>query len=94
MPNLYKQVVAIPAADPELFTGELPAGSVAGYAHAILFGQILILSGANMGIWNVNSGAWTKETHAPDISVQAHVAVGDLAGMYTLQPGGTSFTRV
>lgn len=64
MPNLYEKVLAIPDQTPAQFSGALPAGSVAGYAPAIPAGQILIPSGASMGIWNVNSGAWTKENHA------------------------------
>lgn len=44
----------------------MPAGAVAGYADA--------------GVWNVNAGAWTKETHAGGVSVQCKVTQGDRAG--------------
>jgi len=47
-----------------------------------------------VGVWNVNSGAWTKETHTPGLSVQVKVTQGELAGWYVLQPGGNAFVRV
>lgn len=94
MPNFFERVIAIPASLPAQLSGALPAGCVAGYAPAIPAGQILILSGDDAGIWNVNAGAWTKETHAPGRSVQCKVTQGDLAGWYVLQPGGSTFTRI
>lgn len=56
--------------------------------------QILIPSGASMGVWNVQAGAWTKETHAPGVSVQVKVTQGDLAGWHVLQPNGSAFGRI
>lgn len=94
MPNLYEKVLAIPDSTPGAFSGALPAGSVSGYPPAIPSGQILIPTGANMGVWNVQAGAWVKENHAPGVSVQVKVTQGDLAGWHVLQPGGTAFSRV
>ncbi len=94
MPNLYERVLAIPDQTPAQFSGSLPAGSVAGYAPAIHAGQLLILSGPSMGIWNVSAGAWVKETHAAGLSVQVKVTVGDLAGWYVMQPNGSAFSRL
>ena len=60
MPNFYERETAIPDSLPAQLSGPLPAGAVAGYAPAIPAGQLLILSGDDAGIWNVNAGAWTK----------------------------------
>lgn len=94
MPNFYERVLAIPDQAPAQFSGALPAGSIAGYAPAIPAGQILVTSGPSAGVWNVNSGSWTKETHAPGTSVQVKVTQGDLAGWYVLQPNGSTFARI
>ena len=94
MPNLYEKVVAIPDQPPVQLSGTLPAGSCSGFPPAIPFGQILILSGASAGVWNVNPNVWTQESHTAGLSVQVKVTQGDKAGWYVRAANGTSFDRI